>query len=124
MMDFINFYAIEGRQDYKELCKLINKYPEVKVTSILRLCGSSKNVRQGKVDISNLGRAQAVCCWIRQLRNKGFTFVYERDFALAIDDAIETESDFDELIGRANVVQFHKCDSKNEYVKMIKGVIR
>lgn len=125
MMDFINFYAIEGRKEYREFCKLINKYPLMSVTTLMRLCGNSKNVRQGQINISNISRARQISCWVEQLRNKRLDFVYERNFCLALDEECTDEAAFEHLIGLPKLPELLiKCDSKNEYRKQIKALLR
>lgn len=125
MMDFINFYAIEGRKEYREFCKLINKYPLMSVTTLMRLCGNSKNVRQGQINISNISRARQISCWVEQLRNKRLDFVYERNFCLALDEECPDEAAFEHLVGMPKLTELLiKCDSKNEYRKQIKALLR
>lgn len=125
MMDFINFYAIEGRKEYREFCKLINKYPLMSVTTLMRLCGNSKNVRQGQINITNISRARQISCWVEQLRNKRLDFVYERNFCLALDEECPDEPAFERLIGMPALRELLvKCDSKNEYRKQIKALVR
>jgi hypothetical protein len=123
MIDFINFYAIEGRPEYKQFTRLVNRFSGMKITMLLRLCGSSKNVRDGQIDISRIKNAERVCVWIEQLRNKGFAFVYERDFGLALAACIDREELFDRLFNRVQSDVFFKCNSKAEYIRMITKII-
>ena len=95
MIDFINFYTIEGRQEFKLFSKLANQFPKMKITALLRLCGRSKNVRQGHLSIVNIDRARQVCCWIDQLAKAGLPFVYEYSFAYALNGLqLPAEGDF------------------------------
>lgn len=126
MLDFINFYTIEGRPEFRAFSRLLNRFSEMKVTTLLRMCGESRNVRQGQINITNIKQAERVCLWIRQLRNKGehFAFVYERNFAYALADVIEVEEEFSSLLALANTENLYKAFSKQEYKKIIRDIIR
>ncbi|MFN5170014.1 MAG: ParB N-terminal domain-containing protein [Cyclobacteriaceae bacterium] len=124
MLDFINFYTIEGREDFRKFSQLLNRFSEMKVTILLRLCGTSRNVRGGQIDISNIKQAERVCIWVRQLRNKGenLAFVHERNFVRAVAATVEVEEEFDRLLSRAT--ELTKAYSEPEYKKQIKAIIR
>ncbi|MEJ0030905.1 MAG: ParB/Srx family N-terminal domain-containing protein [Bacteroidota bacterium] len=53
-MDFINFYAIEGRGDFETLAALINTYPRLKVSFLLNTCGRSPNLRAGEINLTKI----------------------------------------------------------------------
>lgn len=126
MLDFINFYTIEGRPEFRAFSRLLNRFSEMKVTTLLRLCGESRNVRQGQINVSNIKEAERVCVWVRQLRNKGehFAFVYERNFAYALAATVDVEEQFDRLLANCTTETLYKAYSKQEYQKQIRALIR
>lgn len=121
LIDFINFYTIEGRREFKEFSKLVNQYPGMKITALIKLCGNSRNVREGHLNIVNIDRARQVCCWIDQLRNRGHQFAFEKEFALALDSSVETEQDFDRIMNYNS--ELVKCHSRPEYSRMLEKFI-
>lgn len=125
MIDFINFYTIEGRKDFKTFARLLNEYSDIKVTTLMKMCGNSRNVRQGDIDISNINRARQVACWISQLSRK-FPFTLTRDFIFALDDECKNEEKFDRFIQLVNRDRecLRKCDSRSEYRKLINSLLK
>lgn len=124
-LDFINFYAIEGRPEYKQLAKLINKYPHLKVSTLISLAGagdSGTKVRDGYLDVRNIAHAHEVCGWITDLLNLGYKFVCERDFGKAFNREISSESAFASLLSKVNPENFYKCSSEPEYRKMLSWI--
>lgn len=122
-IDFINFYAIEGVPEFKQLAKLINKYSFMKVSSIISLCTSYQaGLRHGKIELTNYNRAVTVCEWVSELKTK-FKFVLSRDFALGLNDAVKTQDKFKQLLEKITDSNFHLCYSRPEYEKMIQKII-
>lgn len=81
--------------------------------------------RVAACNINNISRARQVSCWVEQLRNKRLDFVYERNFCLALDEECPDEAAFERLIGMPALRELLvKCDSKNEYRKQIKALVR
>ena len=123
MLDFINFFTIEGLPAYREISKLINEFPEQRITSLMNIaCGRYTNtVRSGNLRIGNIERARQLCAWSRKLRNQGYEFVTERNFMLTLNRVIATQVEFESLISRIMPDTFFKCHSEAEYKKMIKN---
>lgn len=124
-LDFINFYAIEGQPQFRELARLINKYSALKVSFILTIVGDCKKLRQGQLRLNNLEYAHSLCRKIQQIYDEGFTFVAERDFGIALHEVLGTMQVFnpDRLLIRITPETFYKCSSKAEYKLMIKGAL-
>ncbi len=94
-MDFINFFAIEGRKEYVELSKFMNKYAEMKASTLISLaCAGIAKVREGIIDISNIKVAVTICEQIRELRTilkekrKEHNHLLARDFGVAYNDCV------------------------------------
>lgn len=122
-IDFINFYAIEGVPEFKQLSKLINKYSHIKVSAIITLCTANQyGLRQGKIYLANYDRAVMVCEWITTLKTK-YRFVLTRDFALGLNDACTSEDSFQKLQSVITTENFHQCYSRIEYQKMIQSIL-
>jgi disulfide oxidoreductase YuzD len=82
-LDFINFCALEGIAEFKELSKLINKYPELKVSFILRAIGNCKDLRHGVIKLIDTEFVHQLCEWLQGLYKKKYEFVASRDFGVA-----------------------------------------
>lgn len=123
LMDFINFFAIEGNKDFIELSKAINQFPGIKISLILRLLGDRRSLRDGRINISNLSNVKRLCTWINQLRNKGYEFVMERAFGLALYHSVNRQDEFEVLLNAVQSDVFYKCHSDKEYERMIRKLI-
>lgn len=116
--DFINFYTIEGKKDYRELSKLMNQFDDLKVSMLITFTGGHNGIREGLFKMTNLPRAKQVCEWIMKLK-KGHPFVLEKNFGLALYDSIDVESKLQRLLKNAQKDSFIKCFSVQEYKKML-----
>lgn len=119
--DFINYYTIEGKRDYIELSKLINKYEDLKVSMLISFAGGgsqSGGVKQGTWKAVSVDRARQVCEWIMIIR-KGHPFCLEKYFGMALHATIEKEADFQKLLKNSKKDSFIKCFSQPEYKKLI-----
>lgn len=116
--DFINFYAIEGRKDYQELSKLINKYEDLKVSMLITFTGGHDGIREGLYKCTGIQKARLVCEWIMKIR-KGHPFCLEKNFGLALYQTIEQENIFNKLLKNSSKDTFVKCFSVQEYKRMI-----
>mgnify|MGYP003393072818 CR=1 FL=1 len=120
--DFINFYTIEGKKDYVELSKLINKYEDLKVSMLIAFASGGQQwgggIKDGEFKATNMPRARQVCEWIMNIR-KGHAFCLEKYFGMALFATIEKESDFQKLLKNSKKDSFIKCFSQPEYRKMI-----
>lgn len=119
-LDFINFYALEGMRDYKELSKLMNKYPGLKPSLLIRLAsGSGRGIREGSFTAKYIDRAHQVCEWIMKLRNGGKSFCLEKNFGIALNGVVKKQSQFDRLLANSTLDTFIKRHSEPEYRDMI-----
>lgn len=118
--DFINYYTIEGKKDYKELSNLINKYEDLKVSMLIAFAGGGGRggIKEGLFKATNMARARQVCEWIMQIR-KGHPFCLEKSFGMALMATIDKESDFQKLLKNSKRDSFIKCFSDQEYKKLI-----
>lgn len=119
--DFINYFTIEGKKDYQELSKLINKYEDLKVSMLIAFAGGVSwggGLKEGLFKANNIPRARQVCEWIMQIK-KGHPFCLEKAFGMALMAAIEKESDFQKLLKNSRRDSFVKCFSDQEYKKLI-----
>lgn len=122
-LDFINFYAIEGRNAFKELSRIINKYSVLKVSFILRALGECRRLREGLITLSNKDQALQAFDYITALYTDGHRFCAERDFGLAFIDLITNRADFNRLCRQITTDNFFKCAHQSEYKKMLKQIL-
>lgn len=122
-LDFINFYAIEGRKEFKELSKIINKFPQLKVSMILKAYGECGRIREGIIGSVNADRARTLCAWLTSLIEEGYRFAAEIDCGLAIKELIKSESQFQKFSDRKTPESFFKCHSVQEYKQLISNIL-
>lgn len=123
VMDFVNFYTLQGVAEYKKLSRLCNKYPLMKPTVMLRMVGYGNKVREGKINISNLPKAEIICDTVYKLLNRGFLFVLERDFCIALHESTPiTQAMADKLVARATKDNLYKCFNKQDYKRLIRNL--
>lgn len=60
-LDFINFYAIEGKQEYMTFSKLVNRFPFMRVSCLLELVGDHRKtkIREGDTRCEEPGARDA-----------------------------------------------------------------
>lgn len=118
-IDFINFFAIEGKPEFKLLAKMINKYSDLKVSLVINLCCSdAKKLRQGIINISNADRAETVFKRIYEMKAK-HRFVVEREFGLAFNSVIKSDDQYKAMLKYITPENFYKCGSRPEYERML-----
>lgn len=123
VMDFVNFYTLQGVPEYKNLSRLCNKYPLMKPTVMLRMVGYGNKVREGKINISNLPKAEIICDTVYKLLNRGFLFVLERDFCIALHESTPiSQAMADKLVARATKDNLYKCLNKQDYKRLIRNL--
>lgn len=123
VMDFVNFYTLQGVPEYKNLSRLCNKYPLMKPTVMLRMVGYGNKVREGKINISNLPKAEIICDTVYKLLNRGFLFVLERDFCIALHESTPiSQAMADKLVARATKDKLYKCLNKQDYKRLIRNL--
>lgn len=122
VMDFVNFYTLQGVPEYKKLSRLCNKYALIKPTAMLRMVGYGNKVREGKISIANLPKAEIICDTVYKLLNRGFLFVLERDFCLALLESEVNEAVAAKIVARASDQNLYKCLNKQDYKRLIKNL--
>lgn len=123
VMDFVNFYTLQGVPEYKKLSRLCNKYPLMKPTVMLRMVGYGNKVREGKINISNLPKAEIICDTVYKLLNRGFLFVLERDFCIALHESTPiSQAMVDKLVANATKDNLYKCLNKQDYKRLIRNL--
>jgi hypothetical protein len=128
LMDFINYFTVEGRKEFVDLSNFINKFPEFGISSLLHLvCKDARdnNIKEGYLKCENLAEGEALALKLRALRNKGFDFVYQRNFIIAFKKVVSAEYfDFDLLLKKidAQPRSFCRCPNKEEYLRMVEEI--
>jgi hypothetical protein len=121
-MDFINFYAVEGKPEFKELCNIINKYKILKPSFILRIVGECKHLREGKIRLIESEYARKLCDWILALYDKKFHFVESRDFGVAAHELSLSDWNMQNILKSAKKANLYKCPSVTEYKQLLKNL--
>lgn len=122
--DFINFYAMEGNENYKQLAAIIDKYYWLKISAILRICcGDAANLREGGIKIRDTKEADKVFGWLRQLEPR-FPHVTEASCSVAIFDAIKTAKQFDQFKATATEKTFTKSNTYAAYREKIDKLLK
>lgn len=84
MMDYVNFFAKEGRNDFKQFLDLCNNYTELKPSWVQALCSKTGvrkgfNIKHGEIDIANIDSAYMWAGYLRDF-SKYIPTVYSSRF--------------------------------------------
>ena len=140
--DFIKSYADEGNEDYIQIRKFAEKYPELTSQSIeflLRLSAANcsrlsdgvafNSIQRGLFKIKDIDRSYQVADWImayKGLDTYGGTIYKRREFVVAIIKLSRIEYfDNDEVIRKIklNPRSMYPCLTANDYIKMIEDIL-
>jgi hypothetical protein len=123
--DFVNFYAMEGNEHYKELAKLIDHYYWISPTIIIQITGGENqalDLKGGGYKLRDLKKSTQVLEWLRVLEAR-FDFVKQAGCARAIAGVIKSQKDFETFNKRANEKTFHKCADRGQYQQQIEALL-
>lgn len=130
-MDFINYYAVEGRSGFQEFLELHKEYPRIQPSCLIRIVTTdhtrNQEVRNGTIYIGQIKQARMICKYIYRLndfwkRKAEFNFVFSGAFVLALQKCVRTAGfDFDRLYSQISKYpdSFRKYTSRNEYLKSL-----
>lgn len=131
VIDYINYFTIEGVPQYQELSRLICRFPAFSPTAILRLVHADtgrQNVKEGVINIDNIAQAADILEYCNRLLNKGgskYAFVLQRNFTLAIRRCFNTEG-FDKEVLLSKIDQMPRslvpCINERQYCEMIEEI--
>lgn len=123
--DFINFYALEGNPNYKQLANLINEYYYASPTAIIKIAtdGNSTDIRNGTMKLRDLKRARQVFDWVRKLQDR-FEFATDTDFIIALSQVVNNQKAFDALHKSASSKSLKKGGSLSEYKDTIESHLK
>ena len=98
MMDYVNFYTIEGHKEFIELSRLFNRFDKISMSAQLALASSTtsrrtQELKQGIIDIDDIDTAIEVCeiCYALN-KEYGYEFVFDSRFPIALKLALMTEN--------------------------------
>jgi hypothetical protein len=127
-MDYINYYTVEHNHSFQELSKLMNKFPQMKLSALLTLSNSENRrclseLKEGSLDVLNINEATELCEFIKDLANSfEYSFVYDSRFPLALLKAYKAENfDPDTLKRKIEAAprSFVQCHTAKQYMEMI-----
>jgi hypothetical protein len=130
-MNYIDFYTIEKKEAYAKISGLISSYPHMAISALLSLSNgagkrSLQQLKEGNLDVSNIGHCRAVCDLCVEL-NKRFQkdFVFDSRFPTALSAALNAENfkseTLIEKIG-ASPREWVPCHTKVQYLEMIEEI--
>lgn len=129
MMDFVNFFAVEGNESFKKFSILCNKHPEIKPSWMQSLCSAegmrrTSDIKHGKIDITNIDKADQ---WAGYLKDyaKFIPTVYSTRFMEGCVGFFTTVKYNHEVMLqkiRANQDLIHPYASAKEYTRMLKKI--
>lgn len=131
LMDYINFYTLEGIPEFKEFVSFYNHNREFKITTLLCLTNidgkrNGDQVKEGFIQLDNMIQAQAVCDFCREMTDKyGYDFMYDSTWAQAMKKAMDHDNfdmDYfkDKIAGAPR--RLVPCRKKMEYQEMIEEI--
>jgi hypothetical protein len=127
-MDYVNHFTVEKNPSFIKLSNLINKFPDVAVSTLLRLISEDGRrdmnaLREGYVDVTNIDRAYTLFGMIGDLKTiYAYEFLTDRSFIIAFNKVIHKKDfSFDHLKGKIaeSPRSFVRCRKESEYIKMI-----
>jgi len=124
-LDFINFYAIEGKPEFITFSKLVNKFEFLRVGILLELVSNrrAKNVRDGELDLANIDRATVVCEWLAELyRKTKIPFISTVAFVRAFKNVIRDDDTFATFLLKAPD-SLYRCASQPEYEALMRKIL-
>jgi hypothetical protein len=131
LMDYLNYYTIEGKKAYLQISNLINHYPRITHSALVALSDpeltrSSDKIKNGLLDTGNIEFARQVCEVIMHLHELyGYEFVFDSKFPLALGSAMDNENfDLGTMYEKIAISprSFVRCHSSKEYKKMIEEI--
>lgn len=124
-MDFINFYAVEGNEHYKNLAALIDKYYWIKPSALVRIsCGdSASKIKDGGGKIKDLKQVTAFCEWLRSIEPR-FDFISETACTMALFSACKEPGKAKHFALLATPKNFYKCGGGFEYTKLVQQIFQ
>lgn len=124
-MDYINYFTVEGKAEYRKFSNLMNQFPKIKISSMLELVTSdwNKEVKSGFLKIDRLDTAIEICKKIEYLASlEIYPFIYDAGFIRAFKRSLTLEAFswdyFTEKLKRCPR-KFMKCHSEKEYLQMM-----
>lgn len=128
-LDYLNFFALEGYEEYKRVSSFVSKYPKLRVSSVLCLLSESSRgnmvaFKAGEFKIARMeGATQvAVYCAGFEQQYPHFKFAYSDTFVKAIDMLVRTGRYDQERMLRKIDQQprsLVRCPTVTEYVKLL-----
>lgn len=130
ILDYVNYYAVEKVPEFLVLADFINRYSFAPVSTILQLMSitgkrAPAEFKAGIIDIRNKEVADRVLSHIQEIRNMGIELAFDRNFILAIKDAMKNEEyDPEHLLKKVsdNRMELIKCAKKQQYLQLIEQI--
>ena len=129
LMDYINYYTVKGRPEFKELSKLINEYQDLPVTFITSLISDegrrqSSDIVEGRLNIGNLRNARTVITYIEDFATH-FEHAYNSRFLEAMlfitNTGLYNHETMMAKIER-NPGALIPCANKKQYIKLLQDI--
>jgi len=125
---YLNFYVVEGKEEYKKLSTFLNKYPKITLTIAIGFFESRTNTksllddfRAGEFRIENGMKAYRIGEILQKLEQYG-TFIYQVSFIRAITTVSSLENfEISVLLHQIEQQQrsFVKCIDRKQYTDML-----
>ena len=131
LMDYLNYYTIEGKKTYMLLSGLINHYPKIKHSALVALSNPnftrhSEEIKSGYLNTDNIDFAHEVCKVVMQLHEQYlYEFVLDSKFPIALGIAMKNEKfSLEYMLEKiaASPRSFVRCHSIKDYRAMMSDV--
>jgi len=131
MMDYLNFYQIEGHQGFIDFVKFYNHHRKFKISSLLILTNSErrrnlKELKEGILMVDSLPEAEEVCQFCEELSNKyDYDFVFDSRFSPAVRMVMDAEGFNIDILKekiKAAPRNLVRCHTFKEYAKMLEEI--
>ena len=128
MLDYINFYAVEGVTEFQKFSRFAGKHNRFKISGLVSIVSeysrrSTVEIKAGELNVFEIDLAEQVCQVCYDLNKKyGYDFVFDATFPIALKKAMKSEKfDLNNLYSKIDAAprSFVSCRNEKEYIAMI-----
>ena len=127
VVDYINYYAVEGKSGFEQLAAFMIDNPLIPASTAMKMLHGSNTtaeLKQGIINVSNYDQAVEIANILREYRNM-IDWAYDRNFVLAVVVCFRTAGYDQEIMRRKLEFQSRslvKCVSVRQYTEMLEEI--
>lgn len=124
--DFINFYAMDGNNHYKQLAAFLDKYYWLSPTTIIDIAcdGTLANLKEGKIKIKDASAADRIFQRLRQLEPQFPWMPKQNQAAVMLGRLLDTDAKLKAFMAKANDKNFYPSKDRHVYQRLIEAILK